>query len=103
MQRFDQVCVRVGRGRGGVHECQVIPGKVVDETRGRVDDEGCAGHDQRGCPRNGRHGGLDDSLVEGYVTERANKGISFAFQQPVRFKGLTVRDLMTLAKGDVPS
>lgn len=33
------------------------------------------------------------------VTERANKGISFAFQQPVRFKGLTVKDLLTLAAG----
>ena len=27
------------------------------------------------------------------------QGISFAFQQPVRFKGLTVRDLITLASG----
>ncbi len=33
------------------------------------------------------------------ITERANKGISFAFQQPVRFKGLTVKDLLTLAAG----
>ena len=33
------------------------------------------------------------------ITERARKGISFAFQQPVRFKGLTVRDLITLAAG----
>ena len=33
------------------------------------------------------------------ITERANLGISFAFQQPVRFKGLTVRDLITLASG----
>ena len=33
------------------------------------------------------------------ITERANKGISFAFQQPVRFKGLTVQDLITLAAG----
>lgn len=33
------------------------------------------------------------------VTERARRGISFAFQQPVRFKGLTVRDLITLAAG----
>ena len=31
------------------------------------------------------------------ITERANKGISFAFQQPVRFKGITVRDLLSLA------
>jgi Fe-S cluster assembly ATP-binding protein len=33
------------------------------------------------------------------ITDRAKLGISFAFQQPVRFKGLTVRDLITLAAG----
>ena len=31
------------------------------------------------------------------ITNRANIGISFAFQQPVRFKGITVRDLLSLA------
>ena len=34
------------------------------------------------------------------VNERANLGISFAFQQPVRFKGLKVRDLLSIAGGD---
>lgn len=34
------------------------------------------------------------------VTERARRGITFAFQQPVRFKGLTVRDLLVLAAGE---
>ena len=33
------------------------------------------------------------------ITDRAKAGISFAFQQPVRFKGLTVKDLITLAAG----
>lgn len=33
------------------------------------------------------------------ITERAKLGISFAFQQPVKFKGLTVKDLLTLASG----
>lgn len=33
------------------------------------------------------------------VTERAKRGISFAFQQPVRFKGITVRKLIELASG----
>ncbi len=33
------------------------------------------------------------------ITQRAQAGISFAFQQPVRFKGLTVQDLITLAAG----
>lgn len=33
------------------------------------------------------------------ITDRAKAGIGFAFQQPVRFKGLTIRDLITLAAG----
>ena len=33
------------------------------------------------------------------VSERAKKGISYAFQQPVRFKGITVQDLISLASG----
>lgn len=33
------------------------------------------------------------------ITERARLGISFAFQQPVKFKGITVNDLITLAAG----
>lgn len=37
------------------------------------------------------------------ITERANKGISFAFQQPVHFKGLTVKDLVSLAAGKTMS
>ena len=34
------------------------------------------------------------------ITDRANLGISFAFQQPVRFKGITVLDLIRLAAGE---
>ena len=33
------------------------------------------------------------------ITERAQLGISYAFQQPVRFKGLKVKDLLSLAAG----
>ena len=33
------------------------------------------------------------------VTERAKLGVSYAFQQPVRFKGITVRDLINIASG----
>lgn len=43
---------------------------------------------------------LDGEDITNYsVTERARAGISLAFQQPVRFKGLTVRDLITIAAG----
>ena len=33
------------------------------------------------------------------ITERAKLGISFAFQQPARFKGITVLDLLRIAAG----
>lgn len=41
--------------------------------------------------------GVDITNVS--ITERAKMGISYAFQQPVRFKGITVKDLITLAAG----
>lgn len=40
-----------------------------------------------------------EDITDLSITERANKGISYAFQQPVRFKGLTVRDLINIAAG----
>ena len=43
---------------------------------------------------------LNDTDITGLdITERARLGISFAFQQPVRFKGITVRKLIELAAG----
>ena len=41
-----------------------------------------------------------EDITEASITDRAKKGISFAFQQPVRFKGITVKDLITLAAGN---
>ena len=40
-----------------------------------------------------------EDITELSVTEHARRGVSFAFQQPVRFKGLTVKDLISLAAG----
>ena len=43
---------------------------------------------------------LDGEDITDYsVTERAKRGIGFAFQQPVRFKGITVKDFISLAAG----
>lgn len=36
-------------------------------------------------------------ITERDITERARDGIAYAFQQPVRFKGLTVRDLIEMS------
>lgn len=38
-------------------------------------------------------------ITNASITDRARMGISYAFQQPVRFKGIKVRDLITLAAG----
>ena len=40
-----------------------------------------------------------EDITDWSITDRANRGISYAFQQPVRFKGLTIKDLMSLAAG----
>lgn len=48
---------------------------------------------------------LDGEDITGLsITDRAKKGISFAFQQPVRFKGIKVLDLIRLGAGkDMPA
>ncbi|MBR3824300.1 MAG: ATP-binding cassette domain-containing protein [Lachnospiraceae bacterium] len=45
----------------------------------------------------------DTDITDMSISERAKLGISFAFQQPVRFKGIKVKDLITLAAGDAIS
>jgi len=40
-----------------------------------------------------------EDITEKSITERAKLGISFAFQQPARFKGITVLDLLRIAAG----
>lgn len=41
-----------------------------------------------------------EDITDLSITDRARRGVSFAFQQPVRFKGLTVKDLISLAAGE---
>lgn len=40
-----------------------------------------------------------EDITDLSITERARRGIGYAFQQPVRFKGLRVKDLLKLAAG----
>ena len=44
-----------------------------------------------------------EDITEKSITERAKMGISFAFQQPVRFKGIQVLDLIRMAAGRIMS
>ncbi len=50
-------------------------------------------------PTSGKIWFNDTDITDMSVTERAKLGISFAFQTPVRFKGLQVLDLIRLASG----
>ena len=50
-------------------------------------------------PTSGRIIFNGEDVTDLNITERAKRGMSYAFQQPVRFKGLNVKDLMTLAAG----
>ena len=51
-------------------------------------------------PSSGRIYFDGEDITDLSITDRAKKGISYAFQQPVRFKGVTVLDLIRLAAGE---
>ena len=76
-ERF--VAITGPNGGGKSTLAKVIAG-IITPTQGRVLLDG-------------------EDITDLSITDRAKKGISFAFQQPVRFKGLTVKDLITLASG----
>ncbi|MDO5725240.1 MAG: ATP-binding cassette domain-containing protein [Tissierellia bacterium] len=40
-----------------------------------------------------------EDITDLSITEKARKGIAYGFQQPVRFKGITTRDLLEMASG----
>ena len=50
-------------------------------------------------PTAGRIFWNDEDITDLSVTERAKRGISYGFQQPPRFKGMTVYDLLKTASG----
>lgn len=69
-----------GPNGGGKSTLAKIIAGILTPTQGRIFLEG-------------------EEITDLSITERARRGVSFAFQQPVRFKGLTVKDLITLASG----
>ncbi len=51
-------------------------------------------------PTGGRLLWNEEDITQLSVSERAKKGISYGFQQPPRFKGMRVRDLLDIAAGE---
>ena len=79
--RIDERFVAVtGPNGGGKSTLAKLVAGIIKPTSGRILLDG-------------------EDITDLSITERAQRGVSFAFQQPVRFKGITVRDLITLAAG----
>ena len=76
-ERF--VAITGPNGSGKSTLAKIIAG-IVKPTAGRVIFDG-------------------QDITDLSITDRARMGISFAFQQPVRFKGITVKDLISLSAG----
>ena len=74
----DRFTAITGPNGGGKSTLAKMIAGIIQPTEGRIFFEG-------------------QDITELSITERANLGISFAFQQPVRFKGITVLDLIRLA------
>ena len=76
----DKFIVITGPNGGGKSTLAKIIAGIVQPTEGRLIFNGT-------------------DITDMSITDRAKTGIGFAFQQPVRFKGLTVLDLLRIAAG----
>jgi Fe-S cluster assembly ATP-binding protein len=76
----DRFVAFTGPNGGGKSTLAKVIAGIIKPTEGRIFFDG-------------------EDITDLSITERAQKGISYAFQQPVRFKGITVRDLINIAVG----
>lgn len=76
----DRFVAFTGPNGGGKSTLAKVIAGIITPTSGRIYFDG-------------------EDITDLSVTERAKLGISYAFQQPVRFKGITVRDLINIAAG----
>ena len=76
----DRFVAFTGPNGGGKSTLAKVIAGIIKPTEGRIYFDG-------------------EDITDLTITERAQRGISYAFQQPVRFKGITVRDLINIAAG----
>ena len=76
----DRFVAFTGPNGGGKSTLAKVIAGIIKPTEGRIFFDG-------------------EDITDLSITERAQRGISYAFQQPVRFKGITVRDLINIAAG----
>ena len=76
----DRFVAFTGPNGGGKSTLAKVIAGIIKPTEGRIFFDG-------------------EDITDLSITERAQRGISYAFQQPVRFKGITVRDLINVAAG----
>lgn len=76
----DRFVAFTGPNGGGKSTLAKVIAGIIKPTEGRIYFDG-------------------EDITDLTITERAQKGISYAFQLPVRFKGITVRDLINIAAG----
>lgn len=104
MLRLENISWKLEDGRGILNDVSLeIPtGKLVVVTGPNGGGKTTLAKVVAGliAPDSGRICLEDEDITSLDITGRAKKGISYAFQQPVRFKGLTVRDLLELAAGE---
>ena len=76
----DRFVAFTGPNGGGKSTLAKVIAGIIKPTEGRIYFDG-------------------EDITDLSITERAQRGVSYAFQQPVRFKGITVRDLINIAAG----
>ncbi|MBQ9729948.1 MAG: ATP-binding cassette domain-containing protein [Clostridia bacterium] len=80
LQLNERFTAFTGPNGGGKSTLAKVVAGIIQPTEGRILLDG-------------------EDITDLSITERAKLGVSYAFQQPVRFKGLTVRDLVSIAAG----
>ena len=76
----DRFVAFTGPNGGGKSTLAKVIAGIIKPTSGRIFFDG-------------------EDITDLSIIDRAKRGISYAFQQPVRFKGMTVRDLINVAVG----